>query len=292
MNIIIIQENGRHEENRSFRECFSLQRAFLHHGVSADVWGLGHDNYENVPVWDDYDLIINLENYDTTGWVPNLSNAKAVKYLWAIDAHVKGVRSYISTALDGGYDLILQATRDYVQFFRNSVWFPNCYDDSLIYPMSQTPRHEVGFCGNINNRGRLIEIMKNKFDFKLDEFIIGPSMVAAINSYKIHWNANIGIDVNYRNFETMGCNVALLTSYNESYDALGMVDGKTCFVYDTVEGMVAKAQKILENEDLRLEVASNGHTIVKQYHTYKNRAQYILELFDEHYVHTPSRRTV
>ena len=280
--ILIIQENGRHEENRNFRECFCLQRAFDHHGVSADVWGLGHNNYETIPRWKDYDLIINLENYDTEGWVPDLSRIKVPKFLWAIDAHVKGIQPYIATALDGEYDMILQATRPYVKFFRDSIWFPNCYDDTVILPESpQMPSHEVGFCGNINNRGRLIDVMKNAFDFKLDEFVIGPSMVKAISSYKVHWNANIGIDVNYRNFETMGCRTALLTSYNEDYDALGMVDGRTCFVYDSVEGMVRKTQLILENEDLRLEVAEGGYSMVKQYHTYKNRAQYILELFEE-----------
>lgn len=280
MNILIIQENGRHEENRSFRECFCLQRAFIHHGVSADVWGLRHDNYENIPNWNDYDLIINLENYDTTGWVPNLSQVKAVKYLWAIDAHVKGIRPYIYTALDGDYDLMLQATKEFVSYFKHSIWFPNCYDDTIIYPIRKIAKYEIGFCGNINNRAGLIEIMQNKFDFKLDEFVIGPSMVDAINTYKIHWNANIGIDINYRNFETMGCKVPLLTSYNENYKDLGMVDGQSCFVYDSVDGMVNKAQKILQNEDLRLKVAEEGYNIARTFHTYKVRAQYILELFE------------
>ena len=71
MKILIIQENGRHEENRHLRECFSMQRAFQFHDVDCDVWGLGHDSPE--PDFESYDLIINLENYDETGWVPDLS---------------------------------------------------------------------------------------------------------------------------------------------------------------------------------------------------------------------------
>ena len=66
MNVLIIQENGRHDGNRNFRECFCAQRAFIHHGHAATVWGLGHSNYEERPDYQSYDLIINLENYEKT----------------------------------------------------------------------------------------------------------------------------------------------------------------------------------------------------------------------------------
>ena len=62
MKILLIQENGRHEENRQFRECFSLQKSFNKLGHEATVWGLGHDNFNETPLWEEYDWIINLEN--------------------------------------------------------------------------------------------------------------------------------------------------------------------------------------------------------------------------------------
>lgn len=291
MNILIIQENGRHEENRSFRECFCLQRAFLHHGVSADVWGLGHDNYENIPSWNDYDLIINLENYDTTGWVPDLSMVKSRKFLWSIDGHVKGMGSYIRTAIRGNYDLILQATKEYVERSPDSIWFPNCYDDEVIFPLDDEQRdlYDFGFCGNINNRGPLIKLMIDKFNLKLDEFVIGPSMVRAINSYKVHWNANINIDINYRNFETMGCKTALLTSNNIHYAELGFIDGVNCLVYDSWGSMLNKAAGILKDEDRRKSIANRGYKLVKKYHTYKVRAEHILNLTLDNKKNTMSR---
>ena len=58
MKVLIIQENGRHEENRNFRECFCLQRSFIKLGNTADVWGLGHENYNTTPDYEDYDLIL------------------------------------------------------------------------------------------------------------------------------------------------------------------------------------------------------------------------------------------
>jgi len=49
MKILLIQENGRHQKNCHFRECFSLQRAFKKLGHNADIWGLGHSNHEQTP---------------------------------------------------------------------------------------------------------------------------------------------------------------------------------------------------------------------------------------------------
>ena len=268
MNVLIIQENGRHDGNRNFRECFCAQRAFIHHGHAATVWGLGHSNYEERPDYQSYDLIINLENYDETGWVPNLSEVQAKKFLWSIDAHVKGIECYLKTAQEGNYDLILQATPEFVG--QGSTWFPNCYDDELIKPNGCEKTHDIGFCGNIVNRGQLINLLKQELNLKLDEFVIGDKMVEAINSYKIHWNANICIDINYRNFETLGCGTCLLTSNSAHYASLGMVDGKNCLTYNNVEEMLEKARFALGNEAFIASISNNG-LVLAQEHTYKKR---------------------
>ena len=241
MNVLIIQENGRHDGNRNFRECFCAQRAFIHHGHAATVWGLGHSNYEERPDYQSYDLIINLENYDETGWVPNLSEVQAKKFLWSIDAHVKGIECYLKTAQEGNYDLILQATPEFVG--QGSTWFPNCYDDELIKPIGCEKTHDIGFCGNIVNRGQLINLLKQELNLKLDEFVIGDKMVEAINSYKIHWNANA---------------------------SLGMVDGKNCLTYNNVEEMLEKARFALGNEAFIASISNNG-LVLAQEHTYKKR---------------------
>lgn len=268
MNVLIIQENGRHDDNRNFRECFCAQRAFIHHGHEADVWGLGHSNYEQEPDYQSYDLIINLENYDETGWVPNLSEVRTRKLLWSIDAHVKGIDCYLKTAHEGNYDLILQATPEFVG--EGSTWFPNCYDDEIIKPIDCEKEHGIGFCGNIVNRGQLINLLQQELNLKLDEFVIGDKMVEAINSYRIHWNANIGIDINYRNFETLGCGTCLLTSNSRHYPSLGMVDGKNCLLYNNVEEMLEKARFALGNEAFTASISNNG-LVLAQEHTYKKR---------------------
>jgi spore maturation protein CgeB len=279
MNILIIQENGRHDANRSYRECFCTKRAIEYHGHTADVWGLGHENYNQIPDWQSYDLIINLENYDETGWVPNLSKIQTSKFLWSIDAHVKGINSYIKTANEGNYDLILQATPEFVA--DGSIWFPNCYDDTLIKPLNVEKKYDVGFCGNINNRGALINIVNKNFNFKLDEFVIGDSMVEAINSYKIHFNANISIDINYRNFETIGCGTCLLTSKNKHYNKLGFIDGENCLIYESIEQMMDKIRWALQNQDKLKQISENGVKLA-EFHSFKERIKFLINFIGKY----------
>jgi hypothetical protein len=275
MKTLLIQEAGRHKVNSNFRECLSLQRAMQDQNHDAEVWGLGHDNYTKTPDWDSYDLIINLENHDETNWIPDLSKAKTKKFIWSIDAHCKGIQSYMKTFYDGKYDLILQSTPEFLN--EHSVWFPNCYDDDLIMPLGIEKRHDVGFCGMINNRGGLIDILSSFFAFRLDEKVLGQNMVHSINSYKVHFNANISIDINYRNFETIGCGTCLLTNYNQYYDKLGFIDGVNCLIYKDVNEMIEKIKMALNNDNLRYNIEQGGLELAKQ-HTYKKRIKIIEEL--------------
>lgn len=275
MRVLIIQENGHHEDNRNYRECFCLQRGFKHHGVDADVWGKLHDNYETEPDWESYDLIFSIENWD---WMPRLGSVQTKKYIWAIDAHCKGVEAYEHLAHVNNFDRVLHATPSFAQ---DKCWLPNCYDDTLIKPQDLTEALcDVGFCGNVNNRGQLIKRLSDRLSerFKFDEFVIGDAMVNAINSYKVHWNANIGLDINYRNFETMGCKTALLTSHNHYYQELEMKSGKNCLIYSNVNEMIAMAEYLVENDKVRNVLATKGYELVKKHHTYKNRAKQILEM--------------
>lgn len=282
MNILIIQENGHHDLNRNFRECFCLKRGFEHHGAKVDIWGKGHDTAvqnspylnddpEVHPIWEGYDLIVAIENWD---WIPDLSDVRVPNFMWAIDAHCKGPKVYQQY----GFDKVLHASS---MFADEGCWLPNCYDDTIIYPLENSHyiSCEIGFCGNVGNRQSYIDILKANFPrFRFDEFVIGPDMVAAVNSYLVHWNANIGVDVNYRNFETMGCQTFLLTSSHAAYGPLGIKDGVNCCTYSNLTEMVNKAKYAIENEKFRTDTARAGYELVKEHHTYKNRAQTILEM--------------
>ncbi len=265
MNIIIIQENGHHEINRNFRECFCLKRGFEHHGANVTVWGKGHDNYEQTLVWEDYDLIFAIENWD---WMPDLSQVSVPKFIWAIDAHCKGPKVYEQY----GFDKVLHASSVFVD--TEDLWLPNCYDDTIIKPSDVDKTADLGFCGNDAGRLSIINWLILNFNMKWDEMVLGDDMVRAVNSYKTHWNLNIGVDVNYRNFETMGCRTLLLTSDHPDYAKLGF-NKDNCQVYTSHHDLNTQLQRTVD-----FSVADKGYDLVKSRHTYKHRAQRIMEIYE------------
>lgn len=290
--VLIIQENGRHEKNRHFRECFALQSAFQRLGWQADIWGLGHPGFPNHAYapdggkaldWNAYDVILNLENYDETGWLPGLAEVKAYKMMWVVDAHVRGMAPFRALYHRDRYHLMLHSTRDFIVeeedacIKQNSVWFPNCLNDALIYPQNIEKEYDIGFCGNIVNREPYLACIETSFQLKRDIFVIGADMVRAINSYRLHFNKNIANDINYRSFETIGCRTLLLTNANPQYDDLGFVDGENCLIYRDMAELREKIRFALGHPQERARIAENGYQLSRR-HTYTERVQALITL--------------
>ena len=278
MKILLIQENGRHDKNRHFRECFSLQRGFLKLGTDCEVWGLGHPNFDILPDFSSFDLIINLENYGN-GWEPNLSSVTTKKMLWSIDAHARGEDPFIHEFRRGNYNVLLHSTKDYVNE-NYKIWFPNAFDDTLINKRSVDKRSEIGFCGSILNRGSLLDTLKKKYNLIHDNFVIGDDMVNAINSYKIHWNRNLSNDINYRSFETIGCGVPLITNYNYQYELLGFKHMENVLLYKNEDEMFNLIDLLISDENLRNTIGENGLILSKK-HTYLERCKLLLEIYSK-----------
>lgn len=280
MKILIIQENGRHEVNKHFRECFCLQRSLVQLDNEVDIWGKGHDNENEMPSFDSYDIIVNLENYDVTGWLPDLSPYNnPYKFLWSIDAHCRGIDPYVNTFKSGKYDLILQATKDFLT--EDSVWFPNCYDDSLIGKRESVKKTvDIGFCGSMLNRKELLNGLTCRYNLQQDIWVLGENMVEKINSYWIHFNINLANDINYRSFETLGCQTLLLTNYNPQYEDLGFVDEENCLMYRDVLDLQRKMEKYLGKHDIIQTLIDNSKDLASK-HTFNERAKTLLEIYYE-----------
>lgn len=278
MRFLILQENGRHAISKHLRECNSLQRSLIYLGEYCDVWGPGHETFTKTIDFNSYDVIINLENYDF-GWVPDLSTiTKPVKLLWAIDSHYKCKSYYTNIFYAGKYTKTLEATKYFLD--GNSVWFPNCYDSDFISPLEDVEKtFFIGFCGNVMGRGSLFNALSQFFpDFRLDIDVRGINMIKAINSYCIHFNKNISNDINYRSFETLGCGTLLLTNYNEQYEDLGFKEGENFYSYKDINEAIEKIRFLKNNPDIVNEVAKRGHIFGVENHSFKKRAQDLLEI--------------
>ena len=276
--MLIIQENGRHEANREFRECFSIQRAISKMGHDADIWGLGHSNFVHKPNYNSYDVIFNLENYDDKNWLPDLSKVKSYKILWAIDEHCRDCAYYEKIRSRDKTQLVLHSTKDYATG-PDDIWFPNCIDESLIHPMLVDKRADIGFCGSVLNRQDKIQLLSEKFNFVSDIWVLGRQMVRAINSYRIHFNCNIANDINYRSFETVGCGIPLATNANPQYQELGFIDNENCLIYKNDDELADKITMILNDSDKLHEIGRKALEL-SQKHTYEYRFNALFNILD------------
>jgi glycosyltransferase involved in cell wall biosynthesis len=283
MKIVIIQEAGRHHENKNFRESLCLHNAFSKiDGVESKVWGLNYQDFSTpfseIEKW--ADIIFLIENY-TSGWLPidEISNSKKIKVFWSIDSHcVLQQHQQLCSLLK--IDILLNSTEGYIPAFENlvkeSYWFPNSYPDDLMYPLDIEKSVDVGFCGNVLNRGHVIDSLE-KYGIKKDIFVIGDSMVRAINSYKIHINCNISDDINYRTFETTGCGTFLITNYTPGLEKLFDI-GKEIVVYESIEDLDSKVKYYLENEEEREKIAKAGYEKSVKNHTYYERCKMFINI--------------
>jgi len=281
MKILIIQEKSRHSGNVEFRESFNLQRALARKGVTALVWGLGHSNF-SIPfeqIVSDCDVILLLENYDQSGWVPELSKYKnKLKLFWSIDSHC-AFNAHVHTCDKNNIDILLHSINydreKFKKYIKRTEFFPNAYPRDIIYPMNIEKTIDVGFCGNVNNRGYFIQGLC----ITPDVMKIGQDMVRCINSYNIHWNRNIAHDINYRTFETLGCKTFLLTNETDVLSTLFDV-GKHLVTYDNLEDCFEKIEYYLTHDDERESIANAGYEHVINNHSYDNRADLLLNIIN------------
>jgi hypothetical protein len=285
MKILIIQENGRHLENREFRECFNLQRALLRKNIDTIVWGLGHDNF-NTPfqqIIKDIDVIILLENYESNGWLPDLNNINKLKIFWSIDSHMV-LMNHITTVVKNKIDIVLNAIESHQNYFKTSktFYFPNAYPSDLISPIDGVDKNIfLGFCGSLLNRSEILDKLENNFGLKKDIWKLGNEMVKTINGYKIHFNKTLSNDINYRIFETMGCNTLMLTNSTENINTF-FNDMENIVIYNNETELFEKLNVLSSDNDLVKKISNSGYELVKNNHTYDNRADVLLKIINDY----------
>ena len=272
--ILIIQEASRHSENFEFRECLCLERAFKENNWEPTVYGKGHSNFSDKIDFNSFDFILNLENYGDF-WLPDLSSFNnPYKMLWSIDAHCRGMSPYEDIFKKGKYDLLLNSTLDYVTEPYHH-WFPNAFCHHKIKNLKLEKINKFSFVGNHVNRKPLLDFLTNKYGLEQHIFFIGDEMVKEINKTTLHFNKNMSIDLNYRNFETIGCGTALITDHNHMYDDLGFKDGQNVIFYNDLGSLVEKLNYYLDNEPELTRIASEGEKF-SHLHTYGERVKNLI----------------
>jgi len=283
VKILLIQERGRNEGNREFREALCLKRGIERAGHEAVVWGLNYNNFSVSfdEISKDCDALLSLENYDS-GWHPDISKFKGKKLFWSIDSHC-ALQNHQMHCAKHKFDTILLSNIQHSHHFEgmvnSAVWFPNGYPSDLVKPdLTVTRSHDIGFCGSlIGNRESWLNLISNKFKLKKDIFVIGNDMVKALSSYKIAFNINIADDINFRTFEATGSGAMLLTNYTPNLEKLFKI-GEEIIIYDSPEDLLRKIEFYTSDDDLRNMIANNGKNRSINNHSYDSRSKNLLKL--------------
>jgi hypothetical protein len=281
MKWLLIQSGLTGQANENYRECVIMRQTLEELGQEAVVWGLNHANFESVIDVNKFDVVFTLENYGD-GWMPDLASIKPYKIMWSIDAHVRGMEPFEHMFNQGKYNLMLNSTLDYVTQ-PHHVWFPNYVDNIHMKKLDDVTKTTfMGFCAtkfnNNHPRNQVAEFLVASEGLQWD-YLLGEAMVTAINSYNVHFNMNIEGDVNFRNFETLGCGTALLTNDNHQYPLLKFVDGENYFAYRSQDELVDKIKYLRNNPEEIVRVANNGLLLAQQ-HTLKNRMQTLIKYLE------------
>jgi spore maturation protein CgeB len=106
-------------------------------------------------------------------------------------------------------------------------------------------------------------------------------MVKTINGYKIHFNKTLSNDINYRIFETMGCNTLLLTNNTENINTF-FKDMENIVIYNNENELFDKLSLLSSDNDLINKISNTGHDLVRNNHTYDNRADVLLKIISDY----------
>lgn len=282
MRIVILQENGRHVANRMFRECFSCARALHSLGHDVSVAGLGHDLPDGCESYEELiatcDAVLSLEDYDS-GWHPDLSAAKCIKFFWSRDSHLQLDR-HLEFARHHRFDVVAVAPHARVDAFASlcdrAIWLPNAVDTALVFPTGYKSV-PFGFCGTVAagaERAATVKQLVDKYAMHVDDWVLGHSMVRAVSSYWVGWNRNLADDINYRTFETLACRTALVTNETPGLRELFDVE-QDLFVYTDEASMHAAIRRAMADK-LEAEMRANsGYCRVITRHTYLHRMLYL-----------------
>lgn len=289
LKLLIIQERGRNEGNKEFRESCNLHRSINRQFKDWDVeiWGLGWELFKVSfdTIYCKADAILLLENYDQQGWVPDLSKVNKLKLFWSIDSHVV-LQQHLDTCNHHKINIVLNSNpKDCVHFEnknigRKAYTFLSAYPHDLVFPLDRQKEHTIGFCGNVNNRGEWLQYINVNHGGKIDVMKIGADMVDCINSYKIHFNRNIAHEINGRTYETLGTQTFLLT--NETYRLSEFFKiGKELQVYTDYNDLSEKIKYYIEHEDERNKIAEAGFINAIENHSYDARCKQLIEIIKE-----------
>ncbi len=199
---------------------------------------------------------------------------------WTSDTHL-GYEYRLNKAKE--FDHVFCAQKQAMEDFKkagikNVYWLPHSVSPDVYYPQESAKKYDVcfvGHCNSINRAQKLDRVFKEFPNFWYGQKLFENAAEIFCQS-KIVFNNAIKDDVNMRVFETLATKSLLITEAVPTLDEL-FKDGVHLVTYKTDDEMVEKIRYYLDHEDEARVIAENGYKEVISKHTFKHRAEFILE---------------
>jgi ubiquinone/menaquinone biosynthesis C-methylase UbiE len=161
----------------------------------------------------------------------------------------------------------------------NTFYMPYAVNTDTYKPIMEVDEvYDVGFVGNIRNeeRKRRLDLIRDHFHCFVGQKLFMNRANRMLNCCKIIFNTSDAKEINMRVFEALATGKLLVTDRVEYLDEL-FEDGIHLVTYSNERELIEKISYYLENDEKREEIARNGLDIVREYHTYRRRAEFIIE---------------
>ncbi len=200
------------------------------------------------------------------------------------------------------YDVVFTAQREFVEHLRATgsrhvYWLPLACNPDAHFPVpEQEETDDIAFVGAASlsvhaERARLLRLLEDNFSVIRAERVHGAEMCRIFARGRLAFNHAAVRELNMRIFEVLAMGRPLLTNSESAYN--GLLDlfeeDKHLIIYRDEKDLLKKACRYLENEKLRLDVATAGRAEVLANHTYRSRVQALIAQVRALYPHLGQR---
>lgn len=219
--------------------------------------------------------IINIDSCDKVVTHPDIPSA-----FWFTDSYRPTTKSV--EEINSADCLFVGSNPRDIEKFPKAKWLPFAADLE-IHKRQDTPvDQDVVFIGLVAypDRERYLKFLK-ELPIKVSIGNSAPGFEYARSSSrgKLIFNCSNSYDINMRVFEAMniGC---LFTNYIPEMDQLGMEPHVHYVPYNSDKSFLDNLKKYLADDEAREKIIKNGRQLIQQKHTYKHRAQVILDALE------------
>jgi len=276
---------------------YHLERAFA--AIGADVHFIGVSDHGRAGHGETTSLLRIFEAMDTPPdfflWIDpagryfplDIEASPIPTACYLIDVHLGKWRFEVARF----FDVVFVAQKDYVEPLRTRLghqqvyWLPLAAADDVHFDHQVARVYEVGFVGNLarahekTSRRRRLQRLHKHFTMNDWSRSYTPAEVGAVYSRsKIVFNTSIAGDVTMRIFEGAACGALVLTDAVRNGLEELYRPGEEIVIFVDDDDLLEKVRYYLAHEAEREAIARAGQARTLAQHTYRHRAQSILEV--------------